>query len=57
MNIDTISNPLVAFSIRVIAQKFYQSSRLSSVPYIAVNLGYKLVNKDHTYDLAKLQLQ
>ena len=27
------------------------------MPYIAVNLGYKLVRKNHEYDLAELQIQ
>ena len=57
MTIDTIHNPLVDFVVRVISHKFYQSNRLNSVPCIAVDVGYKLVKKDHTYDLAKLQLQ
>ena len=49
--------PLLDFSIRVISHKLYQSSRLNSVPYIAVDVGYKIVKKDHTYDLFELQLQ
>ena len=57
MNIDTIQDPLINFAIRVISHKFYQSSRVNSVPCIAVDVGYKLVKKDHTYDLAELQLQ
>ena len=43
MTIDTIKDPLIDFSIRVISQNFYQSSRLNSVPCIAVDVGYKLV--------------
>ena len=57
MTIDTIKEPLVDFTIRVISHKFYQSNRLNSVPCIVVDIGYKIVKKDHTYDLAKLQLQ
>lgn len=57
MTIDTITDPLLDFVVRVISHKFYQSSRLNSVPYIAVDVGYKIVKKDHTYDLAELQLQ
>ena len=57
MTIDTIIDPLIAFVMRVIAHKFYQSRRLKNVPYIAVYMGYKIVKKDHTYDLAELQLQ
>ena len=57
MKIDTITDPLLDFVVRVISHKFYQSSRLNSVPYIAMDVGYKIVKKDHTYDLAELQLQ
>ena len=57
MTIDTITDPLLDFSIRLISHKFYQSSRLHSVPCIVVDVGYKIVKKDHTYDLAELQLK
>ena len=57
MTIDTITNPLLNFVVRVISHKFYQSSRLNSVPYIAMDVGYKIVKKDHIYDLVELQLQ
>ena len=56
MTIDTIIDPLVDFVVRVISHKFYQSSRLKSVPCIAVDVGYKIVKRDHTYDLVELQL-
>ena len=54
MKIDTITDPLVKFSMRVISHKFYQSSRLNNIPCIAVDVGYKIVKRDHTYDLTKL---
>ena len=57
MKIDTIIGPLIDFVVRVISHKFYQSSRLNSVPYIVVDVGYKIVKRDHTYDLVELQLQ
>ena len=57
MTIDTVIDPLLNFFVRVISHKFYQSSRLNSVPYNFVDVGYKIVKKDHTYDLAELQLQ
>lgn len=57
MTIDTIIDPLIYFIVRIIAHKFYQSSRLNNVPCIAVDVGYKIVMKDHTYDLTELQLQ
>lgn len=56
MKIDTITDPLLDFVIRVISHKFYQSNRLNKIPYIVVDVGYKIVKKDHTYDRAKLQL-
>ena len=43
--------------MRIISHKFYQSSRLNSVPCIAVDVAYKLVKKDHTYGLEELILQ
>lgn len=57
MNIDTIIDPLLNFLVRVTCHKFYQSSRLNSVPCIAFDVDYTIVKKDHTYDLAELQLQ
>lgn len=57
MTINTIKNPLIAFTVRVIVHKFDQSNRLNNEPCIIVDMGYKIVKKDHTYDLAKLQLQ
>ena len=57
MIIDTVTNLLLDFVVRVISHKFYQSSRLNSVPCIAIDVAFKLVKKDHTYDLAELTLQ
>ena len=57
MNIDTIKDPLVEFVLRVISHKFYQLIQLNSIPCIAVDVGYKIVKKDHTYDLSELKLQ
>lgn len=57
MTIDTISDPLIAFVVRIIAYKFYQSSKINSVTCISIDMGYKIVMKDHTYDLAELQKQ
>ena len=57
MTIDIITDPLLDFVLRVISHKFYQSSRLNSVPCIVVDVAYKLVKKDHTYDLAELLLE
>ena len=57
MTIDTITEPLLDLAMIIISHKFYQSSRLNSVPCIAVDVAYKLVKKDHTYDLAELMFQ
>lgn len=57
MTIDTIIDSLLDFAVKVISHKFYQSSKLNSVPCIAVDVAYKLIKKDHTYDLAELMLQ
>ena len=57
MAIDTITKPLLDFVVRVISHKFLQSSRLNNVPCITIDVAYKLVKKDHTYDLEKLMLQ
>ena len=57
MKIDTIIDPLLEFCIRVMLYKLYESSRLNSVLCIVVDVGYKIVKKDHTYDLAELQMQ
>ena len=55
MKIDTITDPLIDFIVRVIVHKFYQSIKLNNVPCIVVDVGYDIVKKDHTYDLSKLQ--
>ena len=56
MTIDTIIDPLLDFVVRAISHKFYQLSRLNSVPCIVVDVSYKLVEKDHSYGLEKLML-
>ena len=55
MIIDTIIDPLINLSLRVISHKLYQSSRLNSVTCIDVDVRYKIVKKDHSYDLVELQ--
>ena len=57
MQIDTITDPLIDFVVRIISHKFYQSNKLNSVPCIAVDVAFKVVKKYHTYDLAKLMVQ
>jgi hypothetical protein len=55
MTISTIKDLELDFGVRVIAHKFYQLSRLDSVPCTTVNQAWKIVKKNHTYDLAELQ--
>ena len=57
MTIDTITDPILDFSVSIISHKFYQSSRSNSVPCIVVDVAYKMIKKDHTYNLAELMLQ
>ena len=38
MTIETITEPLLEFSIRIISHKFYQSSRLNNMPCIVVKV-------------------
>ena len=57
MIIETITDPLIAFVVRIISHKFFQTSRLNSVSCISIDVGYKIVKKDHTYVLAEVQLQ
>ena len=57
MTIDTITNPLFEFAMKVIAHKFYKSNRLNNMLCVAVDMGYKMVKKYHTYDLVELLLQ
>ena len=57
MTINTITDPLINFAVRLISHKFYQSSRLNSVPCIVVDVGYETMKKGHTYDPVELQLQ
>ena len=53
MTIDTIIDPLIDFLVRVIAHKFYQSNTLKNVPYIVVDMGYKIMKKDNIYDFVE----
>lgn len=57
MSIDYILDSLNFFFERVIAHKFFQSRRSNSMFYMVVEMRYKIVKRDHTYDLSTLQLQ
>lgn len=54
-SITNTSNPLIKFAMRIISHKFYQSRRLNNVPCMAVDQAWKIVMKDHEYDLAELK--
>ena len=54
MSIDKIEDLVIVFVVRVIVQIFYQSRQLNSVSIIFIELGYKLIKKDHIYDLVEL---
>ena len=43
--------------IDIVAYKILKSSRPNSMSYIAVDLGYTIVNKGHKYDLDKLHVR
>ena len=57
MAIDIVIDPLLDFVVKVFSHKFYQSKKLNTIPCISIDVAYKLVKKDHTYDLAELMLQ
>lgn len=57
ITINTIKDLLISFVLRVISHKFYQSSMLNSVPCTTVDVAYKVVKKDHTYDLSEMMIQ
>lgn len=57
MSISTIIDLELDFAMRVIRHKFYQSRKPQSVPCVAINVAWKIVKKDNSYDLADLQLQ
>lgn len=54
MLIDAIDDPIIEFIVWVIAHRLYQLSWLNSVPCVVVDLGYKIVKKDRSYDLVEL---
>lgn len=55
LSITNIFDPLIEFLVRIIAHKFYQSSRLNNIPCIVLDQVWKIVLKYHGYDLAELQ--
>ena len=54
MFIDGIKDQVIDFVVHVISHKLYYSIQLNNVSCIAINLGYKIVKKDHNYDLGEL---
>ena len=57
MKIRSVSNIELKFGIHVIAHKIYSSSRLNSVSCEVVDLAYKVIKKNLSYDLADLLLK
>lgn len=53
----TIKDPEIDFAVNVIANKFYQSNWSGSVLCISIDIAWKIVKKDHSYDIVDLQLQ
>lgn len=56
IKISTIEDEKIKFTVRVTNHKFYQSRQPGSAPCVIVDLGCKIIKKDHSYNLAKLQL-
>ena len=52
----TIEDPEIEFTARFIAHKFYQLSQPNSVSCITVDLGWKIIKKDHGHNLVDPQL-
>lgn len=57
MKISCIADPELKFGTHVIALKIYSSSRQNSVSCEAVDLAYKIVKNNLSYDLADLMLK
>ena len=56
MKLTRVTNMEIKFSIHVIAHKIYNNNRKNNVACEVVDLAYKVVNKDLSFDLAELQL-
>ena len=57
MKISSVTDVELKFGIHVIAHKIYSSSWLNSVSCEAVDLAYKVVKNNLSYDLADLLLK
>ena len=57
MKISNVTNEKLKFGIHVIAHKIYSSSHLNSVSCEVVDLAYKVVKNNLSYDLADLLLK
>ena len=55
MSITSMFDPLIEFLVRDIDQKFYQSRRLNIVLSMIVDQAWKILMKDHEYDITRLQ--
>lgn len=56
MKLNGVTNMEIKFSIHVITYKIYSSSQKNSVPCEAVDLAYKIVKNNLSFDLTELQL-
>ena len=57
MKISSVTDEELRFGIHVIVRKIYSSSHLNNVSCEVVDLAYKVVKDNLSYDLAKLLLR
>ena len=57
MKINSVTDAKLKFGIHVIAHKIYSSSCLNSVSCEAIDLAYKVMKNNLSYDLANLLLK
>lgn len=56
MKLNNVTNMETKFKFHVITHNIYNSSRLNSIPYEVVDLAYKVVKKNLSFDFVELQL-
>lgn len=56
MKLNNVTDMEIKFGIHVKAYKIYSSIKLNSVPYEAVDLAFKVVKSNKSFDLIELQL-
>ena len=57
MKISSVTEEKLKFGIHIIAYKIYNSSRLNNVSCEAIDLAYKVVKNNLSYDLTNLLLK